>query len=67
MGTKIRVSSSASAGVVMVPNLGSFPPNEWTEVSDESIARYEAIRGRPISEESGLEVKRTSTKKKESE
>lgn len=67
MGLKVRVPSAASAGLIMVPNLGSFVPNKWTDVSDENVARYESIRGRPIDEEAGLEVKRSTTRKKESE
>ena len=66
MGYKIKVSSSASAGNVMVPHLGSFEPNVWTELTDKAVARFESVKG-PI-EESGLEVKKTSPpKKKESE
>ncbi len=73
MGYKVKVKSSASEGVVMVPNLGSFVPNEWTDVSDGAVSRYESIRGRSIEEEAGLEVKKNSpevkksSRKKESE
>ncbi len=67
MGYKIRVKSAATEGLIMVPNLGSFAPNEWTEVSNEDVTRYESLRGRSIREESGLEIKQVSTKKKESE
>ncbi len=66
MGLKVRVPSAAAAGLIMVPNLGSFVPNEWTDVSDEDVARYESLRGRPITKEVGLETKSTA-KKKESE
>ncbi len=66
MGYRIRVKSAAAEGLIVVSGLGSFAPNEWTEVSDEDVARYESRRDRPISEEAGLEVK-ASTKKKESE
>ena len=64
MGYKIRVPSTASAGKILVPGLGAFVPNEWTEISDEAVARYEVLKDRPI-KESALEVK--TTKKKESE
>ena len=49
----------------MVPHLGSFEPNVWTEVSDAAVERFETAKG-PI-EESGLEVKKASTPKKQKE
>lgn len=68
MGYKVKVNVAASAGNIMVPGLGSFVPNEWTDVSDADAARFESIKGKKLESNGPLEVKRASTpKKKESE
>ena len=65
MPFKVKVKA-ATTSKVFVPGLGLFVPNEWADVSDEDAVRFESIIGVSL-EDSGLEVKKTASKKKESE
>ena len=67
MGHKIKVTSAATAGQIFVPGLGSFVPNEWTEVSDADVERYKSMIGKELESSGSIEVKKSTPKKKESE